>query len=185
MQGIRRGFLKYYVLKLLKESSFTGYGLMKKIEEETGFWEPSPGSLYPLLDSLQDSGLIKGTEEGDGTQWSITEKGARAINEAQAEKTELFQSMKRSMIVFSNVFGESGIRELAESMSEWRDQSEGRSIIRSKLMNLQRIVCDLPELDREEEERITKVIDKAIDKISEITGGLDEDEKGNRSPRSG
>jgi DNA-binding PadR family transcriptional regulator len=29
-----------------------GMGLIKEIENKTGFWKPSPGSIYPLMEDL-------------------------------------------------------------------------------------------------------------------------------------
>ena len=47
---------------------------MKAIETETGFWRPSAGSLYPLLSTMREAGLICEVEEPDGTsRWQITD----------------------------------------------------------------------------------------------------------------
>ena len=64
---MNRGILRFYVLKLISksESPISGYSLMKLIEEETGFWRPSPGSIYPLLTSLEEEGLVKHFKEKD------------------------------------------------------------------------------------------------------------------------
>ncbi|MBS7627233.1 PadR family transcriptional regulator, partial [Candidatus Bathyarchaeota archaeon] len=47
---VPKGFLRYKVLKLLKEKPMAGSEIMGVIEEQTGgYWRPSPGSIYPLL----------------------------------------------------------------------------------------------------------------------------------------
>jgi len=53
-----KGGLKLIVLKILNEKDFTGYGLIKEIEDQTGFWKPSPGSMYPLMNDLLKKGLV-------------------------------------------------------------------------------------------------------------------------------
>lgn len=47
-----RGFLKFYILKTLKNSPKHGYDLMKSIERSSG-WRPSPGAIYPMLKRLK------------------------------------------------------------------------------------------------------------------------------------
>jgi DNA-binding PadR family transcriptional regulator len=54
----KTGHLKILVLTILNERPMSGYALMKEIERRTGFWRPSPGSIYPLLKSLEDGGMI-------------------------------------------------------------------------------------------------------------------------------
>jgi len=44
---VPKGFLRYQVLRLLKEKPMSGSEIMSEIEEETdGNWRPSPGSIY-------------------------------------------------------------------------------------------------------------------------------------------
>jgi DNA-binding PadR family transcriptional regulator len=50
---------------------------MDSIEDMTqGWWRPSPGSIYPLLDSLLQEGLIKKTPDG---KYELTEHSRREI----------------------------------------------------------------------------------------------------------
>jgi DNA-binding PadR family transcriptional regulator len=40
-----------------------GYQVIQELESRTdGRWRPSPGSVYPTLQQLQDEGLVKATE---------------------------------------------------------------------------------------------------------------------------
>ena len=138
MRGVRRGFLKYYILKLLTEDSYSGYGLIKEIEEETGFWEPSTGSVYPLLESLEDEGLIEGEETERGSSWRITEKGEEAYEEASEAKRKMRKSLKQSMLVFSQIFDEKEIKKVAERMDDcWEDSTGLRKKIHGLVHRLQ------------------------------------------------
>lgn len=57
--GFRAGFLKLAILKILSQNPMHGYAIMKEIERITeNSWRPSPGSIYPALQELQNSGLI-------------------------------------------------------------------------------------------------------------------------------
>jgi len=62
-----------WVLTILQESPRNGAEIMDQIEiASQGWWRPSPGSVYPLLDELQKEGSVKKLEDG---KYEITEKG--------------------------------------------------------------------------------------------------------------
>lgn len=53
--------VKLFVLYFLKEKSCYGNELIDKIEEALQYqWRPSPGMMYPLLRSMEESFLIEG-----------------------------------------------------------------------------------------------------------------------------
>ena len=57
---MRRGDVRAALLVLLDEQAHTGYSLMEEIERRSeGAWRPSPGSVYPTLQQLEDEGLIR------------------------------------------------------------------------------------------------------------------------------
>jgi DNA-binding PadR family transcriptional regulator len=61
-----------------------GYEMIKEIEERTqGAWSPSPGSIYPTLQMLEDEGLIRGEESDGKRRFTLTEAGG-AEQEAKA-----------------------------------------------------------------------------------------------------
>ncbi|HJT59495.1 MAG TPA: PadR family transcriptional regulator, partial [Ktedonobacteraceae bacterium] len=50
-----RGDMKFALLQLLQERPMHGYEMMKALEEKSGgFYTPSPGSIYPTLQMLED-----------------------------------------------------------------------------------------------------------------------------------
>jgi len=165
VRGVRRGFLKYYILKLLSDNSYTGYGLIKEIEEETGFWEPSTGSVYPLLESLEEEGLIEGQETDRGSAWEITPEGEKAYEEATEAKKSMRESIKQSMIVFSQIFNEDRIREVANRID--REHCNGDKV-RKRLHGLHHRLneaMDAPEYDRAE---LEELIDEIHEKLDEL-----------------
>jgi DNA-binding PadR family transcriptional regulator len=59
----RRG-LRMWVITLLERSPKNGAEIMDEMEMMTkGWWRPSPGSVYPLLENLVQEGLIKKRED--------------------------------------------------------------------------------------------------------------------------
>src|ERR1700745_3239229 len=62
----RRGDVRAAMLKLLAEEPRNGYPLIAGIARRSeGVWRPSPGSVYPALQQLEDEGLVR-AEETDG-----------------------------------------------------------------------------------------------------------------------
>jgi DNA-binding PadR family transcriptional regulator len=82
----RRGDIRTAALLLLAEEPRNGYQIMQEVEERSeGVWRPSPGSVYPALQQLEDEGLIR-SEEIDGRKlYVITDEG-RAQVERRAEQ---------------------------------------------------------------------------------------------------
>ena len=63
---IRRVFLKYIVLKIIKDRPTHGYDIIKTVRlRSKGRWTPSTGSIYPILESLESNGLIQSKEMGN------------------------------------------------------------------------------------------------------------------------
>ncbi|HDL86481.1 MAG TPA: PadR family transcriptional regulator [Candidatus Acetothermia bacterium] len=166
MEGIRRGHLKFYVLKLLLREQFTGYGLMKRIKEETGFWKPSTGSLYPLLDAMKGQGLITNTEEpGGGKRWAITPKGRSAYSEATDIKETLFENMRNSMLVFAKVFGRDDLEEIVKRLEQWKIEREDLVEVAGIFMEIHDALWSLPRLTPKERDRILEILKTTRDQL--------------------
>jgi DNA-binding PadR family transcriptional regulator len=59
------------IVRMLSDSPKNGVELMDAIEKMTqGWWRPSPGSIYPVLEQLTDEGLVKKLEDG---KYELTE----------------------------------------------------------------------------------------------------------------
>lgn len=84
---VPRGFLKAYLLMLLREKPVHGYALMKGIKKKTGFWKPSPGAIYPLLNSLMKEGYIEEVPcQGRSKVYRLTKKGKALSREFEKSK---------------------------------------------------------------------------------------------------
>ncbi|HUB38677.1 MAG TPA: PadR family transcriptional regulator [Streptosporangiaceae bacterium] len=83
----RRGDVRAAALALLAEQPMNGYQIIQEIAERSGgVWRPSPGSIYPALQQLEDEGLIR-AEAGDGGRraFQLTDEG-RAYAAAHTEE---------------------------------------------------------------------------------------------------
>ena len=73
----RWGGLRYIALYSLSESPKNGAEIMDEVERMSmGAWRPSPGSIYPLLNNLQEEGLIR---KRDDQRYELTSDGAEEI----------------------------------------------------------------------------------------------------------
>ncbi|MBA2812733.1 MULTISPECIES: PadR family transcriptional regulator [Streptomyces] len=78
----RRGDVRASILALLKDRPMHGYEMIQEIAERSGgAWKPSPGSVYPTLQLLEDEGLIASETEGGKKLFSLTESGRTAADE--------------------------------------------------------------------------------------------------------
>lgn len=81
-----RGDIKFLLLELLLERPKHGYEMIKELEGRfSGFYSPSPGSVYPTLQMLEDRGYVRSTSEDGKRVYSITEEG-RTYLQAQGHE---------------------------------------------------------------------------------------------------
>jgi DNA-binding PadR family transcriptional regulator len=78
-----RGDIRAAILALLAEEPMHGYQVIQVISERSGGnWTPSPGSVYPTLQQLEDEGLIEPAASESGRRvFALTDAG-RAANTA-------------------------------------------------------------------------------------------------------
>jgi DNA-binding PadR family transcriptional regulator len=81
----RRGNVRAAILALLTERSMHGYEMIQELDQRTGgVWRPSPGSVYPTLQLLEDEGLITSAESGGRKSYTLTEAGQTEATTAAA-----------------------------------------------------------------------------------------------------
>ena len=75
-----RGDMRAAILTLLAEEPMHGYQIIQVISERSGGnWTPSPGSVYPTLQQLEDEGLIEPAASESGRRvFALTEAGKEA-----------------------------------------------------------------------------------------------------------
>jgi len=166
---VRQGFLRFYVLKLISksESPISGYTLMKRIEEETGFWRPSPGSIYPLLASLEEGELIEHRKERDKKLYSITKAGQESLDRARQAKEEAMRGVRQSIHVFGELFG----KEMSGDLARLTEAGQGSQSISPQLarsLKQLRLILHailVQRLSPSEANEIAKTVEHAIEEL--------------------
>ena len=70
------------ILKVLLDKPRHGYEIIKFLEEKSGeLWKPSPGSIYPTLQMLEEQGLVSSQEKGGKKVYSLTSSGKKELKE--------------------------------------------------------------------------------------------------------
>jgi DNA-binding PadR family transcriptional regulator len=84
-QRLRRGDVRAAVLVLLDESPRNGYQIIQELSERSnGAWRPSPGSVYPILQQLEDEGLVEIASNGSGKTYNLTASGKALVEKDRA-----------------------------------------------------------------------------------------------------
>ncbi len=98
MKETQKGYIRIAVLILLNKKPHHGYEMMKTVKERTsGFWKPTAGGIYPILQDLENSGYVKG--EWDQTVkrkrkiYKITSEGKKILEHALAKENRLISTM--------------------------------------------------------------------------------------------
>jgi DNA-binding PadR family transcriptional regulator len=73
-----RGSVKYDILSILWDGPRHGYDIMLTMEEQRGF-RPSPGSVYPALQMLEEGDFLTGKEIDGKRVYTITDKGSELL----------------------------------------------------------------------------------------------------------
>jgi DNA-binding PadR family transcriptional regulator len=85
-QRARRGDVRLAILRLLDETPMHGYQVIQELSSRSGgAWRPSPGSVYPTLQLLEDEGLVSSTEADGKRVYSITDEGRAQLTERATE----------------------------------------------------------------------------------------------------
>ena len=84
-----RGDVRSAVLMLLAEQPMHGYQIIAELDERTGgVWKPSPGSVYPTLQLLEDEGLVEASAEGGKKVFQLTDEGRTVAAEGDSAPWE-------------------------------------------------------------------------------------------------
>jgi DNA-binding PadR family transcriptional regulator len=87
------GDVRAAILALLSERPMHGYQVIQEIGERTGgLWRPSPGSVYPALQQLEDEGLVV-IEKAEGRKVArLTDAGSAHAEERRDELTGVWEA---------------------------------------------------------------------------------------------
>ena len=89
-----KGFLSLLLLWIIHEKKMTGSGIANEISARKGS-KPSPGTVYPVLKALSESGFIQEVKNGaKEKKYKITKKGKNELKAATRKFCMIFYDMK-------------------------------------------------------------------------------------------
>ena len=111
---MQRGDVRTGILAVLAEQAGHGYEIIQALEEKSGgAWRPSPGSVYPTLQQLEDEDLVRSTERDGKRIYELTDQGraetTRRLEEAggppweNAEGGDLRGGIRTFILAFKQV----------------------------------------------------------------------------------
>jgi DNA-binding PadR family transcriptional regulator len=106
LKEAQKGYIRMGVLILLSKKPSHGYEIMKEINSRThGFWQPTPGGVYPILRDLEKSGYIKGRWETQKNRrlkvYKITNSGEAILKRAIIKQAQIFNSISSLFTEFA------------------------------------------------------------------------------------
>lgn len=112
----RRGEARYILLDALRGGPKHGYEIIKSLEERSGGrYSPSPGTVYPTMQLLQDQGLVRADQDAERRVFSLTEAG---LADLDAHVQEIADFWERFAAASSVRHPEAGfVREELESLA--------------------------------------------------------------------
>jgi len=144
----RRGDIRTAALLLLAEEPRNGYQIMQELEQRSeGVWRPSPGSVYPALQQLEDEGLIRSGQADGRKVYEITDAGRGHVEDRGAEARPPWEEMTRD---YSDAAFELGgiFRELSFAFMQVMrtgseaQMAEARKVLGGARRDLYRILAD-------------------------------------------
>jgi DNA-binding PadR family transcriptional regulator len=77
---VRRGDVRAAILDVLAAEQMNGYQVIQRIAERSGgVWKPSPGSVYPTVQQLEDEGLVSASETQGRRLLGLTDAGREYV----------------------------------------------------------------------------------------------------------
>ena len=97
-QWFESGDMKYVILKILRDKPRHGYEVMKELEDRMhGCYSPSPGTVYPTLQWLEDEELVRSREENGKKVYEITDAGRKFLEEHKDVVEDIFDRVAETV----------------------------------------------------------------------------------------
>ncbi len=129
-QWFEAGDMKYVILELLRDKPRHGYEVMKDLGERFhGCYSPSPGSVYPTLQWLEDEGLVTAREVEGKKVYEVTDAGRAFLDEHRDVVDDIFERVRAAVDeVLGGAMGEvhDAVRRLMKTTyrTAWRSRDE-------------------------------------------------------------
>ncbi len=101
-QMFEAGEIKFVILRLLKEKPRHGYEIIKALEERMGgCYTPSPGTVYPTLQLLEDQGYLRAVDGGGKKVYEVTPEGLKYLDEHRELLDEIVDRVRETVRDFT------------------------------------------------------------------------------------
>lgn len=91
-QDLYSGFIRLHILHHAKREAIFGLGIMRELQRHG--YRVGPGTLYPILHSLERKGYLRVVADPSGSNtrraYRTTSSGKRALAKAKEKVRELF-----------------------------------------------------------------------------------------------
>jgi DNA-binding PadR family transcriptional regulator len=144
---VKRGDVRAAALALLADEPRNGYQIIQQISERSGgVWRPSPGSVYPALQQLEDEGLIRATTGEGRRAYELTDEGRDYVaahpEELQAPWDAVTKSVGDEAIEMRRLFGTVAMAGMQVARVGTRAQAEqARQILTETRRKLYQILA--------------------------------------------
>ena len=90
---VRRGDVRAATLDVLTVEPMNGYQVIQQIADRSGgVWKPSPGSVYPTLQQLEDEGLVEARPGESRRLLQLTAEGRAYVEEHPEEMSATWRA---------------------------------------------------------------------------------------------
>ncbi|QYJ16751.1 hypothetical protein Rxycam_02586 [Rubrobacter xylanophilus DSM 9941] len=150
-----KGDLKYVILDLLEERPAHGYEVIRALGERSrGFYAPSPGSVYPTLQMLEDMGYVRSSRRDGKRVYEITGEGRVFLREHREAVEDVWRRFGRG----------------------WDPGLEGElHEMRHELAHLWRLFGRKARAGRVDQEKLRRVREVVVEAVRRIEDILEED----------
>ena len=94
---VRRGDVRSAILDVLSGGAMNGYQVIQQIAERShGIWKPSPASVYPTIQQLEDEGLGEGTSRDGRRLLQLTDTGRAYVAERGEELADTWRPFEET-----------------------------------------------------------------------------------------
>src|SRR6202050_4247705 len=143
----RRGDIRTAALLLLLEEPRNGYQIMQEVQERSdGVWRPSPGSVYPALQQLEDEGLIRSEEQDGRKAFQLTDAGRAHIEKRDPERPapweELSGDFSPPVAELAKIWREVTVAFMQVMHGSDAQLAEARKVLIAARRDLYRILAD-------------------------------------------
>jgi len=166
-----RGHLKLVLLSSLEKNDLSGSELMKKVEKEFG-WKPSCGSVYPMLNSLENENLAKVTNSNDKYHkkvYSLTTKGKAEIKKKKSQRNNLADEVVKIHNMVASVY-DVNVDKMDAMVNRMKEGKMPFGFVHEEVEELQTEIFRILSNDKlnKNSKKIRKIMRKTITELKSI-----------------